>query len=136
MDIQALFNAISKSAADERSNYHVCLGGLIDALAEVPPQTNVWFSDGQCPKEFMSYRGYYSDLSISSSGSHTTASELLKKAKDALGQGFMGYKGGDFIMDRKTPIWQSEYGSASGVAVIATAYDDGNLILITKLIDP
>jgi hypothetical protein len=75
------------------------------------------------PTDFDSYRGYYCDLAL---GYTTTrdeienclkVSDLLKKAKNCLGKEFIGYKGGEFIMSKDTPLWISNYGEVSDTVI-------------------
>lgn len=57
-----------------------------------------------------SYRGYYSDLYFERHDGTRLVAELLAECKDAMGQVFTGYKGGDFLMGALTPLWVASYG--------------------------
>ncbi len=133
-DIQKLMNAISASAASARSDYHLTLGGAIAALEAVAPETPVMFDIGGSPFAPHSYRGYYSDLSLKSSAKPRSAGQVLTDLREALGETFGGYKGGDYTMTDKTPLWTAPYGT-TGRAVMAAEMRDGSLVLITKEID-
>ena len=58
-----------------------------------------------------------------------TAQEFLNLLKGIQGKVFIGYKGGDNIMGKTTPIWVANYGRSSGFE-----YEDEN-IYYTKVID-
>jgi len=83
-----------------------------------------------------SYRGYYSDLSIvpKSDGEETVGS-FRKELTSALGSTFEGYKGGNFKMDRHTPVWVSPYGVASGRAAKGVELRGNTLVIITEIVD-
>lgn len=102
MDIQALVNAMSAQHQMERSQSQMTLGELIATLAAMPADTPVSLSDPH------SYRGYYSDLAFEPGAS--TAGAALEAARAALGATFEGYKGGDFVMGKSTPMWVASYG--------------------------
>lgn len=58
---------------------------------------------------------------------------FLQMLKGAVGKTFMGYKGGDFVMSRQTPVWVANYGDAGHTAVIGVVDDGYQVILITAL---
>lgn len=43
-----------------------------------------------------------------------TAQNFLDKLKDCLGKTFVGYKGGDFLMGKTTPVWVADESMCSG----------------------
>ena len=43
-----------------------------------------------------------------------------------MGQVFIGYKGGDFVMGALTPMWISDYGTSSGTKIMAV-HDGGEV---------
>ena len=118
MDMQAFLDAMFEARAQTRSDYHLTLGGLIAQLKKLPADCVLSADMGWQPShKLSSYRGYYSDLAIEP-GAATTAGKLLVTSKAALGATFEGYKGGNFLMSAKTPLWLSAYGINSGVAII------------------
>lgn len=79
--------------------------------------------------ELTSYRGFYHHAALAPEHRKEymlTVGQLLKEVEYALKEGntFEGYKGGNFQFDEFTPIWVSEYGESSGVALIAIEYND------------
>ena len=105
MSIQALIDGMSMQWQRERSETQMTLGKLIAALEAMPEGAEV-----KNLKEAHSYRGYYSDLSFELGKGTRPASDLLKECKDAMGQVFQGYKGGDYVMGALTPVWLADYG--------------------------
>lgn len=58
-----------------------------------------------------SYRGYYCDLAVENyTCGQKTVEDTLGMFEDCLGAKFEGYKGGDFIMTKNTPVWVAVYG--------------------------
>ena len=43
-----------------------------------------------------------------------TAKDLLEKLKECVGKTFVGYKGGDFLMGKTTPVWIANESESSG----------------------
>lgn len=112
------------------------LGQIIDALSSVDENANVQFDFGGFePTGIDSYRGYYSDLALSFGETGMAAGALLCELRDADGGVFEGYKGGDYRMDRDTPVWVANYGRSDGVAVVAVEDQGWRVLLRTALID-
>jgi hypothetical protein len=68
----------------------------------------------------MSYRGYYEELAIYAApdGEVVSVASLRRILSGAVGKTFTGYKGGNYRMDRRTPLWVSEYGAADGTIIV------------------
>ena len=106
----------------ERSMSQMTLGKMIERLDAMAPEAMV---EGiESPH---SYRGYYSDLAFERGESRIEAGKALALCKSAMGEVFMGYKGGDFRMGRNTPVWLADYGCC-GEKIMAIK-DDGALEL-------
>jgi len=105
MDLQILIDGMSQQWQKERAATQLTLGKLITALASLP-------QDGQIAnlREPHSYRGYYEDLAFEQEEGTRTVGELLTDCKNAMGQVFHGYKGGDFVMGALTPVWVASWG--------------------------
>jgi len=129
-----MFDGMSNMARSTRSDYHLTLGKLIEALEGVAPDTVVVCSDNisEHPGGAISYRGYYSDLAFKPSAKPVTVAELLAEAKNALNQEFTGYKGGEFLMGPDAPLWIAQYGQSGGRAIIDISVTDGAATLIIK----
>jgi hypothetical protein len=105
MDLQALVDGMSARMMRERAETQMTLGKLISALEGMPKDALIQGIDNP-----HSYRGYYSDLAFETDHKPMEVGEALKMCKDAMGQVFEGYKGGDFVMGALTPVWIAEYG--------------------------
>ena len=98
-------DAVFEFWQSERSESQMTLGKMIQALRSLPADMPIHGLG-----ELHSYRGYYNELAFEPSPEQETASSLLKRCVDAVGQVFMGYKGGYFMMNKDTPLWISPYG--------------------------
>ncbi len=128
------------------------LGELIAKLEGIPirsgeDEQSVVFDFGDTqPTTLSSWRGDYSELAIgwtyrgySPDGcpdhnglESVTLSGFISDLREAVGSTYMGWKGGDFLMGKSTPIWVANDGN-SGNTGIADVYDDGwRVVLLTK----
>ena len=105
MNLQELINGMSAQWQRERSETQLTLGKLIAVLEGMPMHTQV--ANLRNPN---SYRGYYSDLYFERQEGERPASDLLTDCKAAMGQEFTGYKGGEYVMGARTPLWIATYG--------------------------
>jgi hypothetical protein len=111
--MQALVDGMSAQWQRERAATQMTLGALIVALDAMPPGAEI---DGiQDPH---SYRGYYADLAFEPKAGRVLVSEALAMCREAMGQVFTGYKGGDYVMGALTPLWISNYGTTIGARKI------------------
>lgn len=145
--MQGLVDSINNMTQDVRADYHLLLGQLdqklqtfkknghgdklvvIDSLEGVGKDKNVY------PGEEMSYRGYYCDLAFEPSDKPKTVEEFATQVGNALGRTYEGYKGGDFRMEDKTPLWISEYSMCNNIAIMDVKFLGGKVVLITKDLD-
>lgn len=105
MEIQALIDGMSAQWQRERSDTQMTLGGIIDLLQKMPEDFELeGFGNPH------SYRGYYCDLAFEKIEGTVNASDAIRICKEAMGEVFTGYKGGDYMMGRLTPIWVADYG--------------------------
>jgi len=114
MDLQDVADAMTGQSEQTRAEYHLTLGELIDALEDAPADLTVVFGDdeGGAPTKPHSYRGYYTDLGFERTDDEVKVVEFLIDLQDVKGSELRGYKGGDFLMDGDTPLWQAEWGTA------------------------
>jgi hypothetical protein len=100
-----MFDEMINRMRKERQRTQMTLGGLIDTLVLMP-------LDQRLPKLEAphSYRGYYEDLAFTAGNGSMRVDELLKLARDQMGQLFYGYKGGEYYMNMDTPLWIANYG--------------------------
>jgi hypothetical protein len=102
--LNIFFRTMSEQWFEERSETQMTIGKLIAALEEMPAGIQVNLGSPH------SYRGYYSDLGITPC--NNTAWNLLAELTSIMGRKLQGYKGGDFIMHEKTPVWVASWGSS------------------------
>lgn len=108
------------------------LGDVIDALRDIEDKgkpIRMDFSyDG--PGKLNSYRGYYDHLALTGLEAGRKVSDVLNDAEAAVGKTYSGYKGGDYRMDRDTPMWfASSQGDCHDTAVVAIS-DEGHCVVI------
>lgn len=157
MDIQALVDGLAAVGLQERSNYHLTFGGLIDKLRDADDALTL----EPTIVGLGAYRGYYSDIALCTDrGSAAfrseynddyknyeawekenvvsvdligTPKELADKMESVIGMYFDGYKGGYNEITRDKPLWIApDYGESTGIAVIGITDD---LQLITKQVN-
>lgn len=81
------------------------LGELISFLEQRNPELVVRLGFDSAH----SYRGYYEQLAFTPARD-VTVGTMLASARNALGETFTGYKGGEFTMHEYTRVWVSERG--------------------------
>lgn len=93
------------------------LGEFIKQLEKIPKNYLVFIKPYDLiPQDFDSYRGYYDQLALNYDiNGSCTVEKLLKLAKQSVNKTFIGYKGGEFVMTKNTPIWISNYGNTSSI---------------------
>jgi hypothetical protein len=107
---------------------------LIVALEAVPPTTEVVYSDGTIPERFYSWRGDYSQLTLSADGEEAiTAGALLALAKAAVGATFEGYKGGDYVMHGDSPLYADDDGTSRGFALLGSYGGHGQPLTLMRV---
>lgn len=118
------------------------LGRLIDLLARRKQDGYVTFDFCRFePRGIASYRGYYEQLAIGhappgSTGQSPTVGDLLIELRAAVGKVFHGYKGGDYLMTRDTPVWVANWGEAfCATGIVGVEEHDENTVIVTGWVD-
>lgn len=144
MDLQKMIDDINeKNRIYEGKEYN--LGNLIDDLEEYRGEIDhIEFDDGSIPTDFESWRGVYNCLALGyKDEGNAFAGSIWRKAYNANGSIFVGYKGGDFEMDRDTPIYQANYGE-TGVHVeetyvekkiVGVKKENDKVVIMTRIIE-
>lgn len=119
MDLQSILtNAVqAKRSEDMKTSSQLTLGELILKLEAVKDKKlPIVFDGGKYkPTGLDSWRGSYCELAIEYGKENKyTVQSFLKELKKTIGKTFTGYKGGDFLMGKTTPIWVANYGEGSG----------------------
>lgn len=124
-------------------NNQITLGELITKIEhldydEDQDSPEVFYDFGRfSPSEVMSYRGFYEQLAINygkgdSEGDRINVTDFLSLLENTVGKVFEGYKGGDYVMARKTPLWVANYGESGWTAMVDAKYNNGRVMLITE----
>lgn len=124
----------------ERPIFQMTLGSLIEKLSKCDQRKGVYINYPLeiGAKGLISYRGIYAELAIDFGiGWGMPAGELLFEAKNAVGKTFEGYKGGEFLMEEKTPVWISAYSLSSGMGLFDVVEKKNHVLLrYKKSIEP
>ena len=123
--------------AQVKESGQLSLGDIIERCEEI-----LKGREGECyvvfdfeyarPQSFDSWRGIYEELAIGFEfGGDVKLSEFIESAKDAVGQTFSGYKGGEFTMTKDTPVWVANYGNSGGTAVVGVLDEGWQAVLLT-----
>lgn len=123
--IQAMADGMSKAWQAERSKTQLTLGELIEVLSQLASDRMVVGLG-----EPISYRGYYSDLAFEPDATPRPVADVLAMARGCMGKTFEGYKGGDFDMGARTPLWSAHYGESSGDRIMGLQTDRDPITLI------
>jgi len=86
------------------------------------------------PTTIDSWRGSYAELALNFVGSDApekelTVTQFYNLLKEAIGKEFTGYKGGEFIMHKHTPVWVANYGNSGNTGVVEIV-DNGYIVII------
>ena len=98
--LQAVFYGMAMQLQEARSETQMTLGNLIEALEKMPSGSMV-----ANLHSVHSYRGYYEDLAFELGEGVRPAADLLSECRAVMGKALTGYKGGEFVMGEKTPVW-------------------------------
>jgi hypothetical protein len=110
-DLQNMMNMTQNMLRESRSRYHLTLGQLIQRLEPMPGIRPILTVDGHGIEGLGSYRGYYSDMALHpTEGLVWNAGQLLRECQRVVDTELTGYKGGEFLMERDTPLWLAGYG--------------------------
>lgn len=84
------------------------------------------------PAYLDSWRGVYAELAIGFEfGGQIGLSEFIKMLKEADGDKFIGWKGGEFRMSRSTPVWVANRGNSGNTAVVGVADAQWQVVILT-----
>lgn len=157
MDFQEI---IDNKLAVERANAmktseQLTLGELILKLEAIQNKDKpVIFNEPYFPTDIASWRGSYDELAFEYKEMNTdplataeqprTVHTWIKKLKGMIGATIYGYKGGEYLTGKTTPVWVANYGESSGFkctrdiwtqAVTDVSQNEQCVILETKNIE-
>lgn len=111
------------------------LGALLKALENEPDKNEVRFAFGMLAVTGVdSYRGYYDQLAVGwgeAYGKTLTVAEFAAVLKQSMHNPLVGYKGGEFLMEERTPLWAANYGECPQTAIIGIAESGIDFLLET-----
>lgn len=138
MDLQNVLDAVAEQERNETfsATDQLTLGELVLLVGQADDSKPVVFgceeaqsssssgSDSEpCDGEMMpthlgSWRGSYQELAIRYDerveGDEKTAGEMHMLLEGAIGHEYRGYKGGDYEMSSRTPVWVANRGTSTG----------------------
>jgi len=138
---------VEKAGAGEHIHVALSLGDVIDRLEACKQDVGIYFDFGCLVPEthdgMHSYRGYYEDVAMgwrdpsdySDKRETPKVSEVLAMLKEAVGQTYTGWKGGEFTMDKGSRLWVDSAGTANGVAIVAVDKRDWAVHLRTWMVE-
>lgn len=98
----------------------------------------VYFDFGSLvPTNFDSWRGSYAELALGyaldDDKEGPTLSDFLKLCKETDGATFGGWKGGDYTMNKNTPVWVANQGHSGDTGIVEVLDDGWRVILATSV---
>ncbi len=148
-------HGIVKADRDKRmgQSEQLTLGELILKLEQIEPtyvdyekktqDKNVCFDfEYAVPTGVSSWRGSYDELALTfdftgyehfskDKPEPMTLTAFLKLLKETIGKEFTGWKGGEFVMGKTTPVWVANVGNSGNTGVVDVTSDDYSVTLIT-----
>ncbi len=115
-----------KEQRDKRfaQSKQLSLGELIAKLEGIGDKTvNIEFAFVYAyPTTLDSWRGSYDELALGFAfereENEPTVESLLKHLVESVGRTFVGWKGGDYIMGKTTPVWVANPGDSGQTAIV------------------
>jgi hypothetical protein len=88
------------------------------------------------PTAIDSWRGSYAELALNfcdgeGNDKQMTVSEFLRMLKETIGKTLTGYKGGDFLMTKHTPVWVANYSRSGNTAVVDIVDNEYEVLIMT-----
>ena len=131
-----------------KTSKQLSLGELILKLEAVKNKNLLVYYDDKkfAPtNSFLSWRGSYRELAMDYEKTASyTVKDILEAAKETIGKTLGGYKGGDYLMGKNTPIWVANWGESSGFKHTRTKYSQAvvdvqklktSVIIVTEPMD-
>jgi len=121
MDLQTILdNAVKVDRAERmKTSPQLTLGEMILKLESVKNKDLPVVFDVKPyrPVNIDSWHGSYNELALKYVGNESrafTVTELLRLLKSVIGRTLTGYKGGEYLMGKTTPVWVANYGESGG----------------------
>lgn len=146
LDLQTIIsNQLAAARAESLKTSPILTLGELIAKLEAIPLTYKGYKDKDAlktvrfnfeyvhPTRLMSWRGVYAELAygFAIDGDYPTLSDVLMELRSAIGKTFEGYKGGEYVMGKATPIWVANCGNSGDTGIVGVEDDDYCVILLT-----
>lgn len=146
MDMQKVLTDMSTAARNERfkNSKQLTLGEMIlkmeFAIDKASREENAEYRNPDVIFDFASigptvldsWRGSYAELALGyEDEARLKADEFLKHLKEAVGKTYTGWKGGDFVMGKSTPMWVANPGNSGETGIYDIIYDGYSIIIVT-----
>lgn len=146
MNLQTILDNASQASRIKtlETSPQITLGELLlklEAIPESPDKVDrkvVFEFEGIFPTNFDSWRGIYREIALGFSTEYSegiTHSEFIEEVKQSIGKEFTGYKGGEFLMSKHTPVWVANYGTSYHNAIVDITFDEYEVKIITKVLE-
>ena len=145
MDLQTYINNATAAARKEvlASSNQLTLGEILLKLETAVEAQKIRIEEGRKeahvrfdfeylhPTYLDSWRGSYNEIAIgfSEKGEGPTLSSFYSMINAAIGQEYTGWKGGEYTMNKHTPVWVANQGHSGNTAVLDIV-DDGYVVFI------
>lgn len=118
MDFQTIItNAVKVQREEElKTSPQLTLGEMIIKLETIKnKKLPIVFNSKYYPTGIDSWRGSYCELALEyNADKKLLVDGFLKLLKGTIGKTLTGYKGGDFLMGKITPVWVANHGESLG----------------------
>ena len=102
----------------------------------------IYFDFGSAvPTTLDSWRGSYDELALgyrlvgydnnTNENETPKAKDILKELKNAIDKQYTGWKGGNYIMSERTPVWVDNDGNANNTAIVDILDEGWRIIILT-----
>lgn len=110
------------------------LSEIITTLMRKDQESRIMFSFVYFyPTTLHSYRGVYAFLAVGydNKGEPPLVKDFIKLLESAIGKTYTGYKGGEFVMHERTPLFVANIGEAGQTGIIDVVDGDYGIELVT-----
>lgn len=104
-------------------------------IADRGDEMTVWFDfEYAQPTTLASWRGVYAELALGFdfANSSVLLPAFITMLKSADGAVMEGYKGGNYYMGLRTPVWVANYGHAGETAIVGVLDAGWKVVLLTE----
>ncbi len=141
---------VAERAKQMKTSRQLMLIELILKLEAVENKELYVVFDGEKyhPVDVESWRGSYCELALSYDSEFVddkhNVYEFIAMLKEAMGSTLVGYKGGEYLMGKTTPVWVANYGNTYGfkqggdtdsLAVVGVSESETEVVIETETMD-